>query len=90
MSIKNSTLFSNKDEYDANHLTKNNLLILGENYDALKNLLLVYRNKIDLIYIDPPYNTDASLNEKNNFSEDELLEKSSTKFIYRDKFSRTG
>lgn len=78
------------DEFDENHLTNNNILILGENYDALKNLLLTHKNKIDVIYIDPPYNTDASLNEKNNLSEDEILEKNSNKFVYRDKFSRTG
>ena len=35
-------------------------LIIGENYDALKNLLAVYENKIDFIYIDPPYNTEST------------------------------
>lgn len=83
-------LNKNKKPFDEQGLTNDNLLIIGENYDALKNLLLVYRNKIDIIYIDPPYNTDASINEKNNYSEDEIKEKSSTKFVYRDKFSRTG
>jgi adenine-specific DNA-methyltransferase len=34
-----------------------NLLIEGDNLTALKALLPNYTNKIDLIYIDPPYNT---------------------------------
>lgn len=81
----------NKSNFDTQtKLTNHNMLILGENYDALNNLLLTHRNKVDVIYIDPPYNTDASINEKNNLSEIEINEKSSTKFVYRDKFSRTG
>lgn len=76
--------------FDENNLTNDNVLIIGENYDALKNLLITHRNKIDIIYIDPPYNTDASINEKNNLSENEVEERQSSKFIYRDKFSRTG
>ncbi|WP_237687804.1 hypothetical protein [Mycoplasmopsis agalactiae] len=42
----------------------------------------------DVIYIDPPYNTESSLTDGNNLSEKD--EVSSSKFIYRDKFSRTG
>lgn len=34
-----------------------NMLIKGDNLLALKALLPDYRNKVDLIYIDPPYNT---------------------------------
>ncbi|WVU89843.1 site-specific DNA-methyltransferase [Mycoplasmopsis agalactiae] len=40
------------------------------------------------MYIDPPYNTESSLTDGNNLSEKD--EVSSSKFIYRDKFSRTG
>ena len=40
-------------------------LIIGENYDVLKNLSLTHRNQIDIIYIDPPYNTEAAHNEGN-------------------------
>lgn len=35
----------------------NNLIIEGENYHALTVLNYTHKNKIDLIYIDPPYNT---------------------------------
>jgi len=34
-----------------------NLLIKGDNLEALKHLLKDYAKKIKLIYIDPPYNT---------------------------------
>lgn len=36
------------------------LLIHSENYQGLKFLESKYKEKIDCIYIDPPYNTDAS------------------------------
>ena len=34
-----------------------NLIIHGDNLEALKALLPRYANKVDVIYIDPPYNT---------------------------------
>lgn len=67
-------------------------LIIGENYDALKNLLTVYtdantgKGLIDFIYIDPPYNTDKASGEGNNQKDD--IEHS--KFRYRDKYTRDG
>ena len=53
-------------------------LIIGENYDALQNLLIQYRNQIDVIYIDPPYGKDsmgefADTNYNNSISRDNLL-----------------
>nr|WP_318032605.1 site-specific DNA-methyltransferase [Mycoplasmopsis bovis] len=75
-----------------------NTLIIGENYDALKNLIVIEREReresqsetvnYDVIYIDPPYNTESSLSDGNNLSEKDDV--GSSKFIYRDKFSRTG
>lgn len=65
-------------------------LIIGENYDALKNLVVTYTEKgkglIDVIYIDPPYNTEKTKDDGNDYKDDV----ESKKFIYRDKFSRTG
>ena len=66
-------------------------LIIGENYDVLKNLCVTYIDKngkglIDVIYIDPPYNTEATKTEGNNYKE----EVEASKFIYRDKFTRDG
>lgn len=36
-----------------------NLLISGENYYVLQSLLYAFEEKVDVIYIDPPYNTGA-------------------------------
>ena len=53
-------------------------LIIGDNYDALLNLLIEYKNKIDIIYIDPPYGKDsmgefAKVNYYNAITRDNLL-----------------
>lgn len=53
-------------------------LIIGENFYALKNLLISYRGKVDVIYIDPPYGKDsmgefAETNYHNAISRDNLL-----------------
>lgn len=53
-------------------------LIIGDNYDALLNLLIEYKNKIDVIYIDPPYGKDdmgyfADTNYSNSITRDNLL-----------------
>ncbi len=53
-------------------------LIIGDNYDALRNLLIQYRGKVDVIYIDPPYGKDsmgefAKTNYANAISRDNLL-----------------
>nr|WP_237076521.1 site-specific DNA-methyltransferase [Mycoplasma phocoeninasale] len=74
-----------------------NTLIIGENYDALKNLLVLEREReragleynYDVIYIDPPYNTESAKSDGNAVADDKEKVKAS-KFIYRDKFSRNG
>ena len=53
-------------------------LIIGDNYDALQNLLIQYRGGVDVIYIDPPYGKDsmgefAETNYHNAISRDNLL-----------------
>lgn len=53
-------------------------LIIGDNYDALLNLLIEYRGRIDVIYIDPPYGKDsmgefAKTNYNNAITRDNLL-----------------
>ena len=47
-----------------------NLYIEGDNLDVLKLLQETYLEKIDVIYIDPPYNTGMSLIYHNDFFED--------------------
>ena len=34
-----------------------NLLVEGDNFDALRNLKIAYKGRVKCIYIDPPYNT---------------------------------
>lgn len=55
-----------------------NKLIIGDNYDALQNLLIQYKSKVDVIYIDPPYGKDkmgefAKTNYNNAITRDNLL-----------------
>ncbi len=37
-----------------------NMLIQGDNLQALKSLLPLYAGKVNCIYIDPPYNTRSA------------------------------
>lgn len=53
-------------------------LIIGDNYEALQNLLIQYKGLIDIIYIDPPYGKDsmgefAETNYENAITRDNLL-----------------
>jgi adenine-specific DNA-methyltransferase len=55
-----------------------NKLIIGDNYDALNNLLITHKEKIDVIYIDPPYGMNnegefAKTNYENKIERDSLL-----------------
>lgn len=61
---------------DENRLTHK--LIIGDNYDALLNLSISYKGKVDVIYIDPPYGKDdlgdfAQTNYDNAITRDNLL-----------------
>ena len=47
-----------------------NLYIEGDNLDVLKLLQETYLHKVDVIYIDPPYNTGKNYIYKNDFSID--------------------
>lgn len=44
----------------------NNILIEGDNYHSLVCLNMIYKGMIDIIYIDPPYNTGAKNWRYNN------------------------
>ena len=55
-----------------------NKLIIGDNYEALQNLLIEYKGRVDVIYIDPPYGKDsmgefAQTNYENAITRDNLL-----------------
>ncbi len=47
-----------------------NLYIEGDNLDVLKLLRETYLNKVDIIYIDPPYNTGSDFIYEDDFSID--------------------
>lgn len=47
-------------------IAPNNILIEGDNYHSLYSLNFTHRKKIDLIYIDPPYNTGSKSWKYNN------------------------
>lgn len=52
----------------------NGLLINSENFQALELLQEKYRNELNGIYVDPPYNTSASeINYKNNYKHSSWL-----------------
>lgn len=50
-------LLNEKKKFSVNGNNTENLLIKGDNLEALKALLPYYYNKIKVVYIDPPYNT---------------------------------
>lgn len=74
VSPSNKTLLP-QPENSYNFDTTGNLFITGDNLEVLKLLQEAYLNKVDMIYIDPPYNTGTNLIYKNNFSKSELEEK---------------
>ena len=61
---KREQMVAELDEYFEEILTDEalptNILIEGDNYHALCVLNYTHKGKIDLIYIDPPYNTKSS------------------------------
>ncbi|AEX84620.1 DNA methylase [Marinitoga sp. 1135] len=69
--IKEDEEFNSKEE----NRKSQNLLIKGDNLEVLKHLLNAYREKIKMIYIDPPYNTgkdDFVYQDDRKFSKEEL------------------
>lgn len=57
--VKDKEIITNEDE-------PTHILIEGDNYHALSVLNYTHKGKIDLIYIDPPYNTGAKDWKYNN------------------------
>ena len=51
------------------NIDSKNIYIEGDNLDALKILRETYLGKIDVVYIDPPYNTGNDILYKNNYGE---------------------
>ncbi|MEH7436732.1 site-specific DNA-methyltransferase, partial [Neobacillus drentensis] len=68
---KNSTVVSEEKELFINNGGDMNFLIEGDNLASLELLTKTHREKIDLIYIDPPYNTG----NKDFTYDDKIVEK---------------
>ena len=51
----------------------NGELIKADNFQALNTILPKYQNKIDLIYIDPPFNTGSDFEYKDKFQDSTWL-----------------
>ncbi len=63
-----------------------NLIIEGDNYDALRWLRMTYRGRIKCIYIDPPYNTgnkDWVYNDRYMSPDDRFRQSTWLEFLYR-------
>ena len=45
---------------DCGSSAADNLIVQGDNLDALNSLLPFYRARVKCIYIDPPYNTHSA------------------------------
>ena len=57
--ISYTEILSKAEHFDAfDDINNNSCLIFGENFNALSSLLKTHKGKIDLIYIDPPFNTN--------------------------------
>jgi len=63
-----------------------NLLIEGDNFDALRYLHIAYKGRVKCIYIDPPYNTgnkDFIYNDRFVDKEDAYKHSTWLEFLYR-------
>ena len=63
-----------------------NLMIEGDNFDALRYLQLAYQGKVKCIYIDPPYNTgnkDFIYNDRFLSSDDAYRHSKWLEYLYR-------
>lgn len=73
-----------------------NMLIVGDNLDALKLLQESYLGKIKMIYIDPPYNTGHDFVYHDNFTikkndyEDNTTDSEGNKIISEDEFTENS
>lgn len=60
---------------EENNRNSQNLFLTGDNLEVLKHLEHAYTGKIDMIYIDPPYNTGSDgfvYNDDFRFTDDQL------------------
>ncbi len=63
------------------------ILFEGDNFEALSLLLKNYKNKIDLIYIDPPFNTDQEFFVSDDGRANSISHSNNDIMAYSDKMS---
>lgn len=63
---ESTTLIGNREKSENWDKTKN-VYVEGDNLEVLKLLQKAYNNKVQMIYIDPPYNTGKDFIYKDNF-----------------------
>jgi len=69
----------------------NGLLIKSENYQALNTILPRFKNKVDLIYIDPPFNTGDDFDYLDRFQDSTWLSLMENRlFLSKDLLSKKG
>lgn len=68
---------------EENHTGKENRYIFGDNFFVLKKLLETHKNKVDLIYIDPPFGTGQDFNSIDDDSaySDRLIDSEFLEFL---------
>ena len=66
--VKNKTLLPDVNQ-SLNFDQAKNIIIEGDNLEALKILQSAYQEKVDVIYIDPPYNTGNDFVYNDNFKQ---------------------
>lgn len=90
--LVNQTLFTHTEDSleptieDSNHIVPNHILIEGDNLHALTALTFTHEDKIDVIYIDPPYNTgnkDFKYNDSFVDKEDSYRHSKWLSFMYK-------
>lgn len=76
-SLDTETVIVPDAEHNQNDINQNseNLYLIGDNLDAIKQLLKSYSGEIKFIYIDPPYNTGTDgfvYNDKFSFTAEQI------------------
>ena len=88
LELRSKTLFPIR-EQSLNFDKSENILIEGDNLEALKILEKSYFNQVDVIYIDPPYNTDKDFIYNDNFKQDSYEYKIANGLINEDGLKTT-
>lgn len=73
--VSNTVIVPDENQNQGEGKNSKNLFFTGDNLEVLRHLQNTYQNKIDVIYIDPPYNTgqdDFAYPDSFEYSDDQL------------------